>query len=203
MANPMLVDRTDATAKQMLVYLLDRIDLIDQTLNRMENKMTDLTASVEALKGAVDGVAQRTLIQVNSLEASLASAREALVVALSDDAKAAALFAEVEAATAALRTETDRLNFLGADPSTPVDPEAPNADQIPEAPLETSAPVVSPELPVDSTPDAAPVDASAPIEAPVDTPAPVPAEAPVDTPVPPSAPTAATPTPDESPDIVA
>lgn len=83
--------------------------------NRMETHMSDLTASVDTLKTAVDGVAQRLLPQIDALE-------EALAAAQADDADADALYAEALAATAAIRDEADRLNGLGANPETPIDP---------------------------------------------------------------------------------
>lgn len=94
-------------------------------LERLETRMSELTASVDTLKSAVDGVAQRLLPQITALE-------EALAAAQADDADAAALFAEAEAATAAIRTEVDRLNALGANPETPVDESGPDVDVLPD-----------------------------------------------------------------------
>lgn len=99
--------------------------------------MAELTEAVESLKGAIDGVAQRLLPQIQTLEAALAAAQ-------ADDADAAAAFAEATSASAAIRTEVDRLNALGTDPTTPVD--------------------VDPETPVDPPPVEVPADPEAPSE---------------------------------------
>jgi hypothetical protein len=101
-------------------------------LDTLELLMSDLTASVDALRGAVDGVAQRLLPRLVELEAALAAAQ-------ADDADAAALLAQAETAAAAIRTEVDRLNALGAEPATPVNEAAPNADTVPDVQVPAEA----------------------------------------------------------------
>ena len=61
-------------------------------------------------------------------EAEIAALEEALAAAQADDADAAQAAADAEAAVANIRTEVDRLNALGTDPSTPVDTETPPAE---------------------------------------------------------------------------
>ena len=114
----------DATDRQLLLHVVDRLISLETQLLQMEKTMSDLSASVDALKGAVDGVAQRLLPQISVLEA-------ALVAAQADDANAAVALADAVAASTAIRVEVDRLNALGASPATPVDPAAPNADVVP------------------------------------------------------------------------
>lgn len=133
-------------------------DQIMRKLNKLEVLMSGLSESVDALKGAVDGVAQRLLPQVEALEAALADSQTKLAEALSDDAEAAAVLADATDATAAIRTEVDRLNALGAEPETPVDTDP--ADPV-EPPV-----VDEPSEPVDDTP--APADETPVVEAPVD-----------------------------------
>ena len=95
--------------------------------------MAELTGAVEELKAAVDGVAQRLLPEIKRLE-------DALETATSDDAAAAEVLAEATAATTAIREEVDRLNALGTDPSTPVDPEAPPVEPpVVEVPADPEA----------------------------------------------------------------
>ena len=105
----------ELTDRQLLLYV------VLPTLNSLEKKMTDLSQSVDDLKNAVDGVAQRLLPEIAALE-------EALAAAQADDADAAQAAADAEAAVANIRTEVDRLNALGTDPSTPVDTETPPAE---------------------------------------------------------------------------
>jgi len=71
--------------------------------------------------------------QVAALETALAAAQ-------ADDAAAASTLAEAATATAAIRTEVDRLNALGAEPSTPVDESAPDAGTTPELEAPPSEP---------------------------------------------------------------
>jgi erythromycin esterase-like protein len=109
----------------------------------MEKKMSELAQSVVDLQSAVDGVAQRLLPEIAALE-------EALAAAQADDADAAAAAADAAAAVANIRTEVDRLNALGTDPSTPVDTETPPAEPPPvEVPADPNAPVVDNTLPGD------------------------------------------------------
>jgi ABC-type transporter Mla subunit MlaD len=118
----------ELTDRQLLLYV------VLPKLTTMENKMSDLSASVDDLKNAVDGVAQRLLPEIAALEDALAAAQ-------ADDADAAQAAADAEAAVANIRTEVDRLNALGTDPSTPVDTETPPAEPPPvEVPADRSAP---------------------------------------------------------------
>lgn len=103
--------------------------------------MTDLSQSVDDLKGAVDGVAQRLLPEIAALEDALAAAQ-------ADDATAASVAADAQAAVANIRTEVDRLNALGTDPSTPVDT---TTDPVDPPPVETPA---DPEAPNQDLPTA-------------------------------------------------
>jgi hypothetical protein len=131
------IPTTELTAEQLLVHV------VIPTLNRLEMKMTDLSSSVEDLKAAVDGVAQRLLPEIAALE-------EALAAAQADDADAAAAAADAAAAVANIRTEVDRLNAMGTDPSTPVDTETPPADPPEvEVPADPDAPQVDNTLPGD------------------------------------------------------
>lgn len=99
--------------------------------------MTDLSQSVDDLKGAVDGVAQRLLPEIAALEEALASAQ-------ADDANAASAAADATAAVANIRTEVDRLNALGTDPSTPVDTDTTPVEPPPvEVPADPDAPTVT------------------------------------------------------------
>ena len=104
------------TPRQLLVNLTRLWQKSQTTLNRLDKLMTDLSQSVDDLKNAVDGVAQRLLPEIAALEDALAAAR-------ADDADAATIAADAQAAVANIRTEVDRLNALGTDPSTPVDTE--------------------------------------------------------------------------------
>lgn len=124
----------DLTDRQLLLHVLEMQHLTLTKIDQLEDRMTALTEATDALKAAIDGVAQRLLPKVAALESALASA-------LSDDADAAAVLADAQAAAADIRTEVDRLNALGAEPSTPVDP----------APAE---PVDPPEVEVPSEPEA-------------------------------------------------
>jgi peptidoglycan hydrolase CwlO-like protein len=125
------------TTRQLLLHV------VIPTLTVMEKKMTDLSQSVEDLKSAVDGVAQRLLPEIAALE-------EALAAAQADDADAAAAAADAQAAVANIRTEVDRLNALGTDPSTPVDTETPPAEPPEvEVPADPDAPHVDNTLPGD------------------------------------------------------
>jgi hypothetical protein len=122
--------------KQILIYNT-------RLLTKVAKAMTDLSQSVDDLKSAVDGVAQRLLPEIASLE-------EALAAAQADDADAAQAAADAEAAVANIRTEVDRLNALGTDPSTPVDTETPPVDPPEvEVPADPDAPVVDNTLPGD------------------------------------------------------
>lgn len=126
---------TELTAEQLLLHV------VIPTLNRLEQKMTDLSQSVDDLKGAVDGVAQRLLPQIATLEDALAAAQ-------ADDATAASVAADAQAAVANIRTEVDRLNALGTDPSTPVDTTGTPADpppvEVPADPAATTDPSTDP-----------------------------------------------------------
>jgi hypothetical protein len=124
------VPTTELTAEQLLLHV------VIPTLNRLEKKMTELGAAVTDLQSAVDGVAQRLLPEIANLEAALAAAQ-------ADDATAAAAAADAQAAITNIRTEVDRLNALGTDPSTPVDTSTPPADPPPvEVPADPEAPPV-------------------------------------------------------------
>jgi predicted alpha-1,6-mannanase (GH76 family) len=113
-------------------------------LEKVAKQMTELGVAVQDLQTAVDGVAQRLLPEIASLEAALASAQ-------ADDATAAQVAADASAAVANIRTEVDRLNALGTDPSTPVDTSTPPADPPPvEVPADPEAPAG--DTPVDPTP---------------------------------------------------
>jgi ABC-type transporter Mla subunit MlaD len=127
----------ELTDRQLLLYV------VLPKLTTMENKMSDLSASVDDLKNAVDGVAQRLLPEIAALEDALAAAQ-------ADDADAAQAAADAEAAVANIRTEVDRLNALGTDPSTPVDTETPPAEPPPvEVPADPNAPHADQSLPGD------------------------------------------------------
>lgn len=122
--------------KQILIYNT-------RLLTKVAKAMTDLSQSVDDLKSAVDGVAQRLLPEIASLE-------EALAAAQADDADAAQAAADAEAAVANIRTEVDRLNALGTDPSTPVDTETPPVDPPEvEVPADPDAPHPDNTLPGD------------------------------------------------------
>jgi hypothetical protein len=114
------------------VLMIGRADArsLHDRFDNMERHVAALTDSIDALKSAVDGVAQRLLPKLTALE-------EALAAAQADDADAAALLADAETAAAAIRVEVDRLNALGADPTTPVDESAPDADTVPDVQVET------------------------------------------------------------------
>jgi len=128
---------TELTAEQLLLHV------VIPSLNRLEKKMTDLGTAVADLQSAVDGVAQRLLPEIANLEAALAAAQ-------ADDADAAAAAADAATAVANIRTEVDRLNALGTDPSTPVDTETPPVEPPPvEVPADPNAPVVDNTLPGD------------------------------------------------------
>lgn len=116
---------SSATTKQLLIAVLGRLDNIDARLEQVETRMSNLTENVQALKGAVDGVAQRLLPQIQTL-------KDALAAAQADDDVAAGVLADSIAAADALGVEVDRLNALGTDPSTPVDPDAPNEGDVPD-----------------------------------------------------------------------
>ena len=105
---------SELSARQLLQYNT-------QLLIEMRELMSDLSQSVADLQGAVDGVAQRLLPEIAALE-------EALAAAQADDADAAQVAADASAAVANIRTEVDRLNALGTDPSTPVDTDTPASD---------------------------------------------------------------------------
>lgn len=119
----------DATLEQLAVESVRLLHVLNTRFELLEIRMSALTETVTALQGAVDGVAQRLLPQLATLETQLADA-------LADDAEAAA-------AVVAIRTEVDRLNALGGEPSTPVDTAAPDAATVPEVEV-----VSEPEAPV-------------------------------------------------------
>lgn len=102
---------------------------------RMEKRMSELTAAVTELQGAVDGVAQRLLPQIDALEEANATLRTQLEGALADDEAAAAAFAEAEQAVTGIRTAVQELNTLGASPDTPVE-DVPAEDTAPAIPVE-------------------------------------------------------------------
>ena len=136
-AKKVSIPLSELTSQQLLMYV------VIPKLNSMENKMSDLSASVDDLKNAVDGVAQRLLPEIAALE-------EALAAAQADDADAAQAAADAEAAVANIRTEVDRLNALGTDPSTPVDTETPPAEPPEvEVPADPDAPHPDNSLPGD------------------------------------------------------
>ena len=136
-AKKVSIPLTELTEHQLLMYV------VLPQLNAMEKKMSDLSASVDDLKSAVDGVAQRLLPEIAALE-------EALAAAQADDADAAQAQADAEAAVANIRTEVDRLNALGTDPSTPVDTETPPTDPPEvEVPADPDAPHPDNTLPGD------------------------------------------------------
>jgi hypothetical protein len=127
----------ELTERQLLLYV------VLPKLTTMEKKMSDLSASVDELRGAVDGVAQRLLPEIAALEDALAAAQ-------ADDADAAAAAADANTAVANIRAEVDRLNALGTDPSTPVDPDAPPVDPpVVEVPADPNDPHVDNTLPGD------------------------------------------------------
>ena len=134
-AKKVSIPLTELTERQLLMYV------VLPQLNSMEKKMTDLSASVDDLKNAVDGVAQRLLPEIANLEAALAAAQ-------ADDADAAQAAADAEAAVANIRTEVDRLNALGTDPSTPVDTDTPPTDppevEVPADPNDPHADISGP-----------------------------------------------------------
>jgi hypothetical protein len=114
-----------------------------QLLTKVLKTMTELGGAVADLQAAVDGVAQRLLPEIASLE-------EALAAAQADDADAAQAAADAAAAVANIRAEVDRLNALGTDPSTPVDTEVEPVEPPPvEVPADPNAPVVDNTLPGD------------------------------------------------------
>src|ERR1700750_1794765 len=117
---------SELSVRQLLMYNT-------QLLIEVRTLMNDLSSAVADLQSAVDGVAQRLLPEIQALEDALAAAQ-------ADDADAAALAADAEAAVANIRTEVDRLNALGTDPSTPVDTD--------------TTPVDPPEVEVPADPDA-------------------------------------------------
>lgn len=119
------VNIKDATLEQLAAESVRLMHTLHARLDTLETRMSNLTENVQALKGAVDGVAQRLLPKVAALETALAAAQ-------ADDANAATVLAEAVAAAVDIRTEVDRLNALGAAPSTPVDPAAPDAGTVPE-----------------------------------------------------------------------
>lgn len=127
---------SELSARQLLQYNT-------RLLIEMRDLMSELSQSVEDLQGAVDGVAQRLLPEIASLE-------EALAAAQADDADAAAIAADAQAAVSNIRTEVDRLNALGSDPSTPVDTETPATDPPEvEVPADPDAPHPDQTLPGD------------------------------------------------------
>lgn len=128
-----------------------KMDAVLKKLTKLEEQMSGLTESVDALKGAVDGVAQRLLPQVEALEAALSATQDKLAKALEDDAEAASVLADSNAATAAIRTEVDRLNALGAEPETPVETD-PTDPVEPPVVDEPSTPVEDTPAPADETP---------------------------------------------------
>lgn len=98
MVKKLSIDARDATPKQLLVAIY-------QSMIRMEERMSALTDSVEALQSAIDGVAARLLPQLQALQA-----------------EKDALSAEAQGAVDSIQSGIDELNALGTDPSTPVDP---------------------------------------------------------------------------------
>jgi len=147
------ISLSDLSPKQLLQYNT-------RLLQKVLKTMTDLGSAVADLQAAVDGVAQRLLPHIADLEAALAAAQ-------ADDADAAQAQADAAAAVANIRTEVDRLNALGTDPSTPVDVETPPADPpVVEVPADPSAPVD--EAPVEEPPAEEPVDPDAPQVNPLD-----------------------------------
>lgn len=131
------VQLDELTTRQLLLHV------VIPKLTSLEKLMSDLGTAVADLQSAVDGVAQRLLPEIAALEDALAAAQ-------SDDADAAAAAADAAAAVANIRTEVDRLNALGSDPTTPVDPEAPPVEPPPvEVPADPNAPHADQSLPGD------------------------------------------------------
>lgn len=105
---------------------------------RMEKRMSELSEAVTQLQGAVDGVAQRLLPQIDALEEANTSLQTALEAAQLDDADAAAALVEAQEAAAAIRAQVEELNTLGASPDTPIE-EVPADQTTPAEPVEVPA----------------------------------------------------------------
>lgn len=120
------------TDRQLHIYLLEKLHLLEEVHEsqlRIEANMADLSKSVEDLQAAVDGVASRFAGQLAPLTEALAEAQAALDAAeIEDEEQNQALadaLSKADNAASAIDEQVNELNSLGADPETPVEPEAP------------------------------------------------------------------------------
>jgi peptidoglycan hydrolase CwlO-like protein len=124
------------TTRQLVLYLIDTL----------EKQMADLNQSVAELEAAVDAINVRFATELQNLQHALDAANEALAAEeLDDAAKDAALqeaLAEASSAALAITNQVAELNAIGAEPTTPVepDPDGPHPDQS----LPGDQPVVNP-----------------------------------------------------------
>lgn len=106
------------TDRQMTRHHLLLLERQQATLDRLDAFMADLTASVSALQGAVDTMAQRFNAQNQVLTEAL---DEALAAADSSNTALADALAKAQAAAAQIDAEVAELNGIGAAPEEPVE----------------------------------------------------------------------------------
>jgi peptidoglycan hydrolase CwlO-like protein len=124
------------TTRQLVLYLIDTL----------EKQMSDLNQSVADLEAAVDSINVRFATELQTLQHALDAANEALAAEeLDDAAKDAALqeaLGEASAAALSIANQVAELNAIGAEPTTPVEPD-PNAP-YPDQSLPGDQPVINP-----------------------------------------------------------
>lgn len=132
----LLVDAETVSDHSLLVAIYEQNVTILAMLTETGSTMAELADVVTSIQTAIDGVASRQAAALATLVDGNANLQAQLVQAGLDDAAAAAILAESNAAVAALQADVDRLNAMGAAPAEPVvpDPNAPVVDPIPVDP---------------------------------------------------------------------
>ncbi len=152
----------ELTDRQLLLHLAETVEEQTNATNRMEKQMATLKTAISDLQNAVDGVAVRLNGLVEPLRQSLVEYQERVSALELEDATQVAelerLGAEAQAAVDEIGAQVDELNALGADPSTPVEPEPVDPEPTPEEPVD---PAPAPEEPV--TDPTNPTDPNAPV----------------------------------------
>jgi multidrug resistance efflux pump len=130
-ADNVLIPIDELSDRQALLFLIGLAQDQTDAIKELENKMSDLNQSVADLETAVDNINVRFAGEVATLQSALDAANQALAYEELDDvATEAALqqaLGDATAAAAAIRSQVDELNAIGANPETPVE-EPPQVD---------------------------------------------------------------------------
>lgn len=128
----------ELTDRQIHLHLIGLYEAQVAVLKSLEHQMADLNQSVADLEEAVDAINVRFATEVANLQSALDAANQALAdEELDDAAKDQALadaLAQADAAAAAINSQVEELNAIGANPEEPVVPEEPVEE--PEPPVE-------------------------------------------------------------------